>query len=221
MGMVQKLGQIFVYLCSQLRRTQPSSGRRRPSGLRARPCRRQKMAACLYSKTSMPWLRPRTGRTFSTNSTVLRATMDFASWPRAIARKPDPAIVDRPSRFDRKYHFALPALAERHRFLQRWFSERAELQRPSESALKLFRTQRWLFLCVPQRARHCRGHALGFRRRRQLRRADQCLQRKPRAAEKTNERTRCHPCRRSELKPQTVPCCASHGQWALRRSPSV
>lgn len=34
--------------------------------------------------------------------------------------KLDPAIVDRPSRFDRKYHFALPAEAERRRYIQRW-----------------------------------------------------------------------------------------------------
>lgn len=32
----------------------------------------------------------------------------------------DPAIVERPSRFDRKYLFDLPALAERHTYLRRW-----------------------------------------------------------------------------------------------------
>ena len=32
----------------------------------------------------------------------------------------DPAILDRPSRFDRKYQFELPAPAERHAFLLRW-----------------------------------------------------------------------------------------------------
>lgn len=32
----------------------------------------------------------------------------------------DPAIVDRPSRFDRKYHFALPGLAERQAYIQLW-----------------------------------------------------------------------------------------------------
>ena len=32
----------------------------------------------------------------------------------------DPAIIDRPSRFDRKYHFELPALAERARYLSAW-----------------------------------------------------------------------------------------------------
>lgn len=32
----------------------------------------------------------------------------------------DPAILDRPSRFDRKYHFALPEADERRAFLQLW-----------------------------------------------------------------------------------------------------
>lgn len=32
----------------------------------------------------------------------------------------DPAIMDRPSRFDRKYHFALPELAERSAYLALW-----------------------------------------------------------------------------------------------------
>jgi len=32
----------------------------------------------------------------------------------------DPAILDRPSRFDRKYHFALPEIAERRAFIDRW-----------------------------------------------------------------------------------------------------
>ncbi|MBX3207162.1 MAG: ATP-binding protein [Labilithrix sp.] len=34
--------------------------------------------------------------------------------------KLDPAILDRPSRFDRKYHFGLPAPAERARYVARW-----------------------------------------------------------------------------------------------------
>ncbi len=32
----------------------------------------------------------------------------------------DPAIVDRPSRFDRKYHFGLPAQSERESYLKWW-----------------------------------------------------------------------------------------------------
>jgi len=36
------------------------------------------------------------------------------------AERLDTAIIDRPSRFDRKYHFELPALAERTRYLTVW-----------------------------------------------------------------------------------------------------
>lgn len=32
----------------------------------------------------------------------------------------DPAILDRPSRFDRKYHFGLPEAPERHTYLAMW-----------------------------------------------------------------------------------------------------
>ncbi|HBE18960.1 MAG TPA: ATPase [Cyanobacteria bacterium UBA11149] len=32
----------------------------------------------------------------------------------------DPAIIDRPSRFDRKYHFELPAMAERLAYIELW-----------------------------------------------------------------------------------------------------
>ncbi|MEM9067537.1 MAG: ATP-binding protein [Myxococcota bacterium] len=35
----------------------------------------------------------------------------------------DPAIVDRPSRFDRKYNFTLPQVAERRRFLALWHEQ--------------------------------------------------------------------------------------------------
>jgi ATP-dependent 26S proteasome regulatory subunit len=34
--------------------------------------------------------------------------------------KLDPAILDRPSRFDRKYHFALPEVSERRRYIAGW-----------------------------------------------------------------------------------------------------
>jgi hypothetical protein len=47
----------------------------------------------------------------------------------------DPAIVDRPSRFDRKYHFALPAEDERRRYLHFWRSGLASALQPSEAAL--------------------------------------------------------------------------------------
>ena len=38
----------------------------------------------------------------------------------------DPAIIDRPSRFDRKYHFLLPTLEERQEFLASWQRQLAE-----------------------------------------------------------------------------------------------
>ena len=37
--------------------------------------------------------------------------------------KLDPAILERPSRFDRKYHFALPEIAERRAYIARWNGE--------------------------------------------------------------------------------------------------
>src|SRR5205085_2802051 len=41
----------------------------------------------------------------------------------------DPAILDRPSRFDRKYHFTLPDSPERARYIRHWnTSARRELQ---------------------------------------------------------------------------------------------
>ena len=47
----------------------------------------------------------------------------------------DPAILDRPSRFDRKYHFDLPAAGERHAFLTRWNAQIEATMRLSEAAL--------------------------------------------------------------------------------------
>ena len=40
--------------------------------------------------------------------------------------KIDSAIIDRPSRFDRKYHFDLPTLKERLQFLERWQQQLAD-----------------------------------------------------------------------------------------------
>lgn len=44
----------------------------------------------------------------------------------------DSAIVERPSRFDRKYHFTLPAKPLRRRMVEQWFGTRVERARPSE-----------------------------------------------------------------------------------------
>ena len=56
---------------------------------------------------------------FETNSGVV--VLATTNHPERL----DPAIVDRPSRFDRKYHFELPEVAERLRYLAVW-NERAE-----------------------------------------------------------------------------------------------
>jgi DNA replication protein DnaC len=49
--------------------------------------------------------------------------------------KLDPAIVDRPSRFDRKYHFELPAISERIAYLKWWNTRLVPELRASESAI--------------------------------------------------------------------------------------
>jgi hypothetical protein len=48
----------------------------------------------------------------------------------------DAAMLERPSRFDRKYNFALPAQREREAFLRDWFSRRPAHTRPTELVLK-------------------------------------------------------------------------------------
>lgn len=50
--------------------------------------------------------------------------------------KLDPAIVDRPSRFDRKYHFELPALPERLAYLAWWNAWQEKELQISEKAIK-------------------------------------------------------------------------------------
>lgn len=47
----------------------------------------------------------------------------------------DPAIIERPSRFDRKYHFALPGEPERTRYLSQWAETLVPELRPSSAAL--------------------------------------------------------------------------------------
>lgn len=47
----------------------------------------------------------------------------------------DPAIIERPSRFDRKYHFTLPAAPERERYVRQWFAQRAAEARPADETL--------------------------------------------------------------------------------------
>ncbi len=52
------------------------------------------------------------------------------------AEKLDVAIVDRPSRFDRKYHFELPALQERNAYLALWNKSLQTELRMSASGIK-------------------------------------------------------------------------------------
>jgi hypothetical protein len=47
----------------------------------------------------------------------------------------DPAILDRPSRFDRKYHFDLPGPDERLAYVRLWSASLAEALRPTEAGL--------------------------------------------------------------------------------------
>jgi hypothetical protein len=47
----------------------------------------------------------------------------------------DPAILDRPSRFDRKYHFNLPALAERVQYIKLWNVSLHEQMQISEQTI--------------------------------------------------------------------------------------
>lgn len=47
----------------------------------------------------------------------------------------DPSLLHRPSRFDRKFHFALPEFDERLRYLTRWSHGLEPEARPTESTL--------------------------------------------------------------------------------------
>lgn len=68
---------------------------------------------------------------FAGNDGIL--TLATTNYPEKL----DPAILDRPSRFDRKYHFELPAPAERAAYLSRWNTRLgAELQL-SEQGLQI------------------------------------------------------------------------------------
>lgn len=81
--------------------------------------------------------------------------------------KLDPALIDRPSRFDRKYHFGLPALADRRAYIAHWNGTLQPALRASEAAIDriaertegfsyaylkelfLSATMRWLVLAMP------------------------------------------------------------------------
>jgi AAA+ superfamily predicted ATPase len=65
------------------------------------------------------------------------------------AERIDPAILDRPSRFDRKYEFTVPALHERSRFLELWKSKLAE-------------TVAWDGRCIPEIAAATEGFSFAY-----------------------------------------------------------
>ena len=64
------------------------------------------------------------------NGVVVLATTNHAE-------KLDPAILDRPSRFDRKYQFDLPGKAERLRYVQKWNTDLQVELRLAEPTLAL------------------------------------------------------------------------------------
>lgn len=53
----------------------------------------------------------------------------------------DVAIVERPSRFDRKYHFVLPASRERRAYVSRWFAQRGAVAQPSAECVERVASQ--------------------------------------------------------------------------------
>jgi ATP-dependent Zn protease len=81
--------------------------------------------------------------------------------------KLDPALIERPSRFDRKYLFGLPAIADRRAYIAHWNCSLKPALRASEDAvdriagrtegfsfaylkeLFLSATMRWLVLAMP------------------------------------------------------------------------
>ena len=69
---------------------------------------------------------------FSANTGII--TLATANYPERL----DPAILDRPSRFDRKYHFELPGVLERARYIAKWnASLEKDLQLSEEGIEKL------------------------------------------------------------------------------------
>lgn len=66
---------------------------------------------------------------FATNHGIL--TLATTNHPERL----DPAILNRPSRFDRKYHFELPNLIERSAYIRLWNNTLNEEMRLSDSAI--------------------------------------------------------------------------------------
>jgi ATP-dependent Zn protease len=95
----------------------------------------RKMAPCILVLEDLDSLLTDENRSFFLNE------LDGFAANRGIATlattnhpdKLDPAIVDRPSRFDRKYHFPLPAVAERLAYIARWEESMRPALRLSEA----------------------------------------------------------------------------------------
>ncbi len=67
---------------------------------------------------------------FTENNGV--AVLATTNYPERI----DPAVIDRPSRFDRKYLFDLPGTEERRLYLEKWSSRLEHEMRPSDAAIE-------------------------------------------------------------------------------------
>lgn len=66
---------------------------------------------------------------FAANTGVV--TIASTNYPERL----DPAILARPSRFDRKYHFGLPGVAERLAYLELWRTSLDDAMRPSAATV--------------------------------------------------------------------------------------
>ncbi|NJO41106.1 MAG: ATP-binding protein [Cyanobacteria bacterium RU_5_0] len=67
---------------------------------------------------------------FAINEGIL--TIATTNYPERL----DPAILDRPSRFDRKYHFELPEILERSAYIQSWNSKLKSAMQLSETGIQ-------------------------------------------------------------------------------------
>lgn len=99
------------------------------TGIRRVFSRARRQQPCLIVMEDIDSLIPKTARSFFLNEmdgfaqntgVIVLATTNY---PERL----DPAIIDRPSRFDRKYHFDLPQAAERLRYLQTKLHDDAKL----------------------------------------------------------------------------------------------
>src|SRR5262249_27607750 len=83
---------------------------------------------------------------FAANSGVI--TLATTNHPERL----DPSTVERPSRFDRKYHFELPTAATRERYIAAWNERlKATLRLPGEGCTQLAeRTEGFSFAYIQE-----------------------------------------------------------------------